>query len=337
MRRVITAFILAVLLTVNAEPAKLKARERIISVGYSPNMLQAQALIAQNMAEEGKDWFASYLPPGVTISWQGFSSASEVTESLTNGVTDFAYVEPCSVLSSHLTKDVGQNLVAVSAGVRGGVALLARAGADLYTPTSFRNKKIVVSHPGSTQDISLRHWLLGSGTPFGLAKIDSEIIAVPSFHFSSLLQKEAVDAAWAMEPWVSMMEIQANARLIYVPPPRCTLTSVLAAKREYLLDEKNTTERFIQAHNDLTQWIAEHREEAGRRIVTELTRQWWRSFPSEVVSRAWPRLVFEATVSPEDFEPYIQAMRMTGHLKKDHKFNDLVYRPRSMPAAGGSR
>ena len=296
--------------------------EKTVTIGYFLTLTHAQALIAQNMSATGQGWFEKYLPKNVHLAWQNFNAGPAAMNSLLGGVVDMTYAGPNPVVDAFIRSRGG--VVAVSGAVRGGAALVAPEGSLLATPADFKGKRIATPQMGNTQDVACRNWLIKGGLKVTPTGGEVDIIPVPYFNLLSLISKGAVDGAWVVEPWVSRLELETGARVIYSVPIKECLTSFLAARESFIRIEPEIAAALIEAHRDLTDWIIAHPEEAKKRLVDELTRQTRHQFPPEVVERAWPRLLFDTHLATAEFAGYLEAAREAGFLRASHDLTGLV-------------
>jgi NitT/TauT family transport system substrate-binding protein len=310
MRFFISALCLGLALT--AGPAFGQAKT--LRVGFFPNVTHAQALIAQNLAAEGRGWFETRLP-GVKITWHSFNAGPSAMESMFAKAIDLAYVGPNPVLNAYLRARGG---VAVVAGaVRGGAGLVVPADSSLSQPLDFKGKRIATPQLGNTQDIACRWWLSQAGLKVTMTGGEVKIIPVANPGILPLFVQGEIDAAWTVEPWVSRLEMEAGGKLVYSEPAETSLTTVLSASVEYKEREAELVRKFTEAHRELTEWIKQNPEEAQKRVADELTRQMKREFPLDLVQHAWPRLVFENEVTAGEFEFAFEAAREAGFTKNE--------------------
>jgi NitT/TauT family transport system substrate-binding protein len=299
--------------------------EKTLRVGFFPNLTHAHALIAQNLAAEGRGWFEARLP-GVAVSWHSFNAGPSAMEALFAKAVDLTYVGPNPVLNAFLRARGG---VAVLAGaVRGGAGLVVPAGSSLSRPADFKGKRIATPQLGNTQDIACRYWLTEAGLKVTMTGGDVSLIPVANPSILPLFVKGDVDAAWTVEPWVSRLEMEAGGRLVYEEPAATSLTTVLSVSAALAGAEPDLVRRFAGAHRELTGWIQKNPEEAQQRVAAELTRQMKREFPLALVRHAWPRLIFENAVTDGEFAFALKAAKEAGFVRSEAMSLDkLVARP----------
>ena len=304
----------AALLSVILFSAPAAGEEKTLRVGYFPNLTHAQALIAQNMAAEGRGWFEARLP-GVTITWHSFNAGPSAMEALSAQAIDLTYVGPNPVLNSYLRAQGGVNVLAGA--VRGGAGLVVPVESSRSKPADFKGKRIATPQTGNTQDIACRWWLSQAGLTVTLNGGEVSVVPVANQGILPLFVKRLVDAAWTVEPWISRLEMEAGGKLVYSEPAATSLTTVLAAGAGYLEREAGLVQKFTQAHRELTEWIKQNPKEAQKRVAEELTRQTKSEFPLDLVRHAWPRLIFENKVTDREFEFSFKAAKEAGFIKDE--------------------
>lgn len=297
------------------------AAEKTIRLGYFPNLTHAHALIAQNMAAEGRPWFESRLP-GVAIEWQPFNAGPSAMEAIFAKAVDFSYVGPSPVLNSYIRSKGGVRVI--SGAVRGGAGLVVPQGSSLAAPDDFRGKSIATPQLGNTQDIACRSWLTQAGLKVTMTGGDATIIPTANPAILPLFVRGEVDAAWTVEPWLSRLEMEAGAKLIFAEPAETSITTVLSVAEEYAEAEPELVAALAAAHRELTEWILQNPAEAQKRVADELSRQMRREFPIKLVEHAWPRLVFDNAISRENFDFSLRAARDAGFIQGEHDLAGLV-------------
>ena len=317
--------LLAVLLICLFISSPALGAKKSLRIGYFPNLTHAQALIAQNMAAEGRGWFESRLP-GVELSWHSFNAGPSAMEAVFANAVDLTYVGPNPVLNAYLRARGG--VAVVSGAVRGGAGLVVPADSSLAEPADFKGKRIATPQLGNTQDIACRYWLSQAGLKVTMTGGEVSLIPVPNPSILPLFVRGEVDAAWTVEPWVSRLEMEAGGRLVYAEPAETSLTTVLAVNVARAEADPELFRQFAEAHRELTEWIKQNPEEAQNRVAGELSRQMKRKFPLELVRQAWPRLVFENEIKAEEFAFALQAAQAAGFVKNgDMSLEKLVARP----------
>lgn len=304
--------------------ASFAAEERQIAVGYFPNITHAHALVAQNMAAEGKGWFEERIP-GLAIRWVSFNAGPSAMEALFAKAVDITYVGPGPVLNASIRS--GGGVVVLSGAVRGGAGLIVPKDSPLALPADFKGKRIATPQLGNTQDIACRHWLTQAGLRVTMTGGDATVVPASNPDILTLFALGEVDAAWTVEPWLSRLEMEVGGRVAYMEPTEESITTVLSAGRELIESDPGFIRAFAAAHRELTRWMIDNPEEAKKRVAAELTRQMRREFPAAVVERAWPRLLLSSDVTNGEFAASLQAAKDAGFIKGDPDIGGLVVAP----------
>lgn len=242
-------------------------------------------------------------------------------EALYAGAVDATFVGPSPVLNAFLRAG-GAGLRVVSGAVRGGARLVVPHGSDLKAPEDFRGKRIATPQLGNTQDIACRVWLLDAGLAVSLGGGDVRVAPTANPDQLPLFLSGRVDAVWTVEPWLSHLLMEGGGRLIYAEPAESCVVTVLAAGEKLL----GTPELVAlwKLHAAVNTWMAEHPDEAQRRVTEELFRITHGEFPLELVQSAWPRMLFRTDISNEDFTRSFDAAVRAGFLKDDGVSRDRL-------------
>ena len=81
--------------TAAQEPVKVR-------LGHFPNITHGQALVARQLARQGRGWFEERLGPGVQVEWFVYNAGPSAMEAILAGSIDATYVGPNPVLNAHI-------------------------------------------------------------------------------------------------------------------------------------------------------------------------------------------------------------------------------------------
>lgn len=321
--KLLKVFFLALTLILGS--ASFAQAERLVRIGFFPNITHAHALIAQNMLVDDKDWFEQRIP-GIKTEWFSFNAGPSAMESLFAKAIDFTYVGPNPALNAYI-RSKGDDVRVLSGAVRGGAALVAAPDKMYAAPADFRGAKVATPQLGNTQDIACRHWFKKAGLNVTMTGGDVLITPTPNASMLALLSRGDIDAAWTVEPWVSRLELEAGGRIVFSETAEESITTILAASKAILTEQPDLAIAMIAAHAELNQWILEHPEEARARVVAELSKQIRREFPAALAKNAWPRLIFEVGIDLADFELALEAAKDAGFISGNPDISGLVAHP----------
>ncbi|HEY5954258.1 MAG TPA: ABC transporter substrate-binding protein [Terrimicrobiaceae bacterium] len=300
--------------------ASVEALETL-RVGLFPNVTHAQALVAKNLSREGHGWFEQRL--GVGIEWFVFNAGPSAMEAIFARSIEFTYVGPSPAVNAYARAN-GRDVRIVAGAMRGGEALVVR-GDVIKKVEDFRDKTIATPQLGNTQDVECRAWLINNGIHVTLVGGDARVLPTANPDILLLFQQGKLDAAWTVEPWVSRLLAEAGGRIFL--EPESTVTTVLAGREEFLTANPDLARKFVAAHQELTQWIREHPDEAQRRVRDELSALTRKEIPLALIRQAWTRLRFDDTISAEPFQSFLDQARLVGFLRAKIDLANIVWNP----------
>ncbi len=291
----------------------------VLRVGHFPNITHAQALVSRAMAREGKGWFESRLGPDVTLEWYVYNSGSGAMEAILARSLDLTYVGMSPTLNAYARMS-GREIRVVAGACSGGAALLVQKDGPIHSDADFKGKTMGTPQLANTQDISARAWLQSVGHRVTLTGGDVMVIPSANPDLYSLFKKKELDAVWTVEPWVSRILQEAEAR-VYLEESsfwKSTggryATTLLVSSVKLLKEHQDVLSRFVAAHVALTDWINQHPQEAQVLVNKELIAQTTKGLKPDVPAYAWKRLEFTT-------DPILASVRTAAQQMKDLGFN----------------
>jgi NitT/TauT family transport system substrate-binding protein len=281
-------------------------------------------VIAHALSRQGKGWFEERLGPGVAIQWFTYNAGPSAMEAIFAGSLDVTYVGPSPAINAHLKSD-GAEIRVISGAANAGAALAIKADSTIKTAGDFRGKKIATPQLGNTQDISCRAWLKAQG--FTVTQTGGDVTVIPTSNPDQLglFQSGGVDAVWTVEPWVTRLEREANARVFF--EDKDTITTWLVSSAKFLQERKELASKIAAANIELTKWIQEHEAEAQELLIQELKAETRANFPPEAVAQAWKRIQFTTDVSRDLVNKSVQDGKEAGFLKGSTDTSRLIESP----------
>jgi sulfonate transport system substrate-binding protein len=321
MKIKLTAIIGILLLSAPFVPAQEKTTIRF---GHFPNITHAQGVIAHALSRQGKGWFEKRLGPNVEIQWFTYNAGPSAMEAIFAGSLDVTYVGPGPALNAYF-KSNGEEIRVLSGAANAGAALAVKADSPIKTPEDFRGKKIATPQLGNTQDISCRAWLKAHGFKITLTGGDVLVIPTANPDQLGLLQKGSVDAVWTVEPWVTRLERDANARVFL--EDKDTITTWLVSGVKFLRDRRDLAKKIADANVELTKWIQQNEAEAQKLLMEELKAETRADFSPDAVAQAWKRIQFTSEVSRDLIAKSVQDGKDAGFLKGSTDTSKLIEAP----------
>ncbi len=296
---------------------------KTIRMGSFPNVTHVQALVARNMSRTGEGWFERYLP-GYTIEWYTYNAGPTAMEAIFGRTVDLTYVGPSPALNAYAVS-AGREVRLLAGSVNGGAALLVAPGSGINKAADFKGRSIATPQLGNTQDVSCRAWLNKNQLKCTLEGAgDTRVAPTPNSMQLQLMKQGDIDACWTVEPWVTRLEMMANARVLVQEPD--VVTTVLAGRVAWLKNHPQEAALITQAHRELTQWISEHPQEAQERVTNELTELTQAPMDPELVRRAWSRLKITDSIDIAGLEQFVKDAQMTGLLDRVPPLDGMIYR-----------
>lgn len=294
----------------------------VVRIGHFPNVTHAHGLVAHALSRQGKGIFEKHLGAGFQVEWHVFQAGPSAMESVLTGALDACYVGPSPALNAyHRTQ--GAEVRVLAGATEGGSALVVRTAAGIERPEQLRGRRIATPQLGNTQDVACRHWLLGHGIRVTLTGGDAFVVPTGAADQLAFFQAGQLDAAWAVEPWVSRLELQGGGRIFY--EEKDAVTTVLVGRAAFVAERPDLTAALHAAHVELTAWIRANPAEAKALVRSELETLTRRPLPSELLDRCWPRLIFTDTVRIEAFQAFVDHARATGLTRTTTDLGQLLH------------
>lgn len=299
------------------------ASSAVIRLGHFPNVTHAHGLVAHALSRRGEGVFEKHLGKDVRVEWFVFNAGPSAMESLLAGSLDATYVGPNPALNAYL-RTSGQDVRVIAGATKGGAALVVRADAGITAAADLRGKKVATPQLGNTQDVSCRSWLRSMG--FAVSQTGGDVLVVPTANPDqlSLFQTGDLDAAWTVEPWVSRLEMEGGGKVLVSEPE--AVTTVFVSSVALLDSRPEVARRLLDAHRELTAWIAAHDEEARQLVKNELETLTGRPISMQLIEHSWPRLRFTDDVTVDEFDAFLRKAKAAGFVSGAPDLSRLVPR-----------
>jgi len=292
--------------------------------GHFPNITHAQGLIAHAFSRENKGWFEQRLGPNVEIQWFTYNAGPSAMEAIFAGSLDVTYVGTGPALNAHF-KSKGEEIRVISGAANGGAALVVKPDGPIKAAADFRGKKIATPQMGNTQDISCRAWLKAQG--FKVTQTGGDVLVVPTANPDqlSLFQSGGVDGVWTVEPWVTRLEKEANAKVMV--EDKDSITTWLVSGVKFLNEHRDLAKKIVAANDELTKWIKDHPEDAQKMLVAELKAETRTEVVADTVTRSLKRIELTTEVSPALLQKAVKDGQETGFIKGEANTAQLIQKP----------
>jgi NitT/TauT family transport system substrate-binding protein len=295
-----------------------------IRVGHFPNVTHVQALVARNFDRQGREWFGARLGPSLKVEWYTYNAGPSAMEAIFANTLDLTYVGPNPAINAY-ARSRGEEIRIVAGAVNGGSALVVQPDSGLGNPADFRGKRVATPQFGNTQDVAARAWLASGGLRITQTGGDAQVLPTANPDQLGLFQRKQVDAVWTVEPWVSRLELEAGGKVLV--EEKDAVTTVLAARANFLAARRDLVRRFVAVHRELTEWIKENPDEAQRMIRDELRAQTRAEVSAELVARAWQRMTLTNETSLAAFQSMLSGAQRAGFLRTAPDLTRLIETP----------
>ena len=291
----------------------------VVRIGHFPNVTHAQGVIAHR-----NGWFEKRLGPDVKIQWFVYNAGPSAMEAIFANSIDLTYVGPSPALNAY-SKSRKDEVRILAGAANGGAALVVQPDGRIKVPGDFRGKKVATPQLGNTQDVECRAWLTQQG--FTVTQLGGDVLVLPTANPDqlNLFKDQKVDAVWTVEPWVSRLEREANARVFV--DQRETVTTVLVASTKFLREHRDLAKKIVAAHAELTEWIQKNPAEAQNILREELTAETTRPIPAELIAQAWQRLDFTTQIAEPALNKFVKDAQAAGFMRGAPDLDRLIERP----------
>jgi NitT/TauT family transport system substrate-binding protein len=326
-RRAFTALILGGAATFLAGCTKSdsgKPGEKVLRIGFFPNITHAQALVGFHETETkgAEGWFEKRT--GAKIEWYPFNAGPSAIEALLAGTIDATYVGPNPPLNGYI-RTKGADIRVLTGSARGGVALVVQKDSGLKAQADFRGKKIATPQLGNTQDVAARAWLKAGGLNVTLTGGDADVVPTPNPDQLSLFQRKELDAVWTVEPWVSRLELEAGGERLLAQDD--TFITLIATSKNALAAKGDLLKKLVAAHEELTAKVTNEPEFAKPAVNAALEKATSRGIPQKLLDHAWPRLKFTTALDRKDFEAAMRDAKAAELLPEEADLTNFFVKP----------
>jgi len=268
--------------------APLVCSQTVIRVGAFPNITHPQAMVGK-----ANGWFEKAIGSGTKVEWKSFNAGPSAIEALFAGAIDMTYVGPNPTINGYVRSN-GEAVRVIAGATSGGAALVVRSDSGIQKPEDFHGKKVASPQMGNTQDVALRSWLKSHGLKTADKGGDVQVIPIANPDQLALFLKKELDAAWAPEPWASRLVHEANGRIFLdersLWPHGQFVTANLIVSTKFLREHPELVKRWLLAHVELTDWIAQHPAEAEQLLNQQIQHETGKALSPQVLDDAYARL-----------------------------------------------
>lgn len=293
-------------------PAQARGKE-ILRVGHFPNVTHAQGMVAHQLSRQGKGWFEERLGKDVEIQWMVFNAGPSAMEAMFAGGVDITYVGPNPALNA-FAKTRGRDIRILAGSADGAAALAYNPELKIEKPSDFKGKNIGTPQLGNTQDVACRAWLIKNGIKVSISGGDAHVIPVSNPEQLPLFKTGKLDAVWTVEPWVSRLERDGNAKIFL--EQKDAVTTVLVTNMRNIKKRPEIVKKFLEAHKELTDWINKNPEAAQELVHKEMEDLTGGKCDKATIVDSWKRLILTNEINREGLQEFMNYAYECGFVKR---------------------
>lgn len=286
MKRFFPFFLIVLLCAAPAEAAPKKVR-----IGLVPELAQATVLLMR-----ADDRLQKTLGEDVKVEWRTFDADPAAVEAMLDGGLDIALAGPAPIVRAFV-RPGAEPVRVLSGAASGGAALVVRRDVRVADLPDLQGKKIAVPQAGGSQDAALRSWLAASGLRTKEDAGDIQIVQVPGQKLDTAFAKKELDAAWAAEPWVSLLI--ANGASVFLDESDLWAqgeyaTALVVVRKKFLDEDPDTVGKFLETHLEMMGFLADNPEASETAVMAQIAKTSGARPPRAVFDAALKRVRFTA-------------------------------------------
>jgi NitT/TauT family transport system substrate-binding protein len=294
----------------------------VLRVGVMANLTHAPLL-----AGLGSGRVARALAP-VRIESRVFRAGPRVTEALLGDAIDVGTTGPVPAVVHHARHaSSGKGGLRVLTGCSsGGASLIVTRRSRIAGPADLHGKRLAVTQIGTTQDITLRSYLLEHGLRDSTAGGDVNVIAVAGATILAQMASGGLDGAWLPEPWATRVARELDAvRLIDerdLWEGRRFATAVLVSRAARAEDAR--VRRLVAALEDEIARALRDPASSRAEAYGELTRRVGNAGKRADFDAAWAFIDFTSDPLPASIELFAKRAAALGFVPPGATISGLL-------------
>ena len=222
-----------------------------------------------------------------------FDSGPQVIESIFSGSIDIAYVGPGPIINGFLKSD-GKDIKILSGAASGGASFIIQPNSGLESIENFDGKRIASPQISNSQDVSLRHYL----ELHGLKSVEKGgtvfVLNISNPDIYTLFAKGDIDGAWVPEPWATMLVQELDGIRLFneekLWPNEEFASVLLIARTEYLENNPETVQKWIESHEKTVTWINSNPNKSKSLFSNFLIDYMGKSLPTEIIDESFSNI-----------------------------------------------
>lgn len=283
-----------------------------IHVGYFNNVTHPQALLmkSEKLLEDSLD-------EGTTVKWTAFNAGPAEQEALFSGNIDIGYIGPVPAITAN-SKSLG-DVVILSGATKGGAVLVKRNGTDINSVKDLANKNVAIPQIGNTQHLCLLDLLEQNGLKPTTEGGNVTISAVANADVANTMERGDIDAALVPEPWGATL-LSQGAELV-LDYDEVFLegkydVAVVVVRKEFLENNPELVEKFLEAHNLATERINNDTDASLEIINKELDEATGKSLSESIIKEAFSRIGVSTEINKDSISKFAKISQNQEFIKE---------------------
>ena len=283
-----------------------------IRVAYFPNIGHAVPIVG---IENGI--FSDGFGNETRIETRLFDSGPQVIEALFAKSLDVAYVGPGPAINGFLQSQ--KNDVKILAGAAsGGASFIVHPDSSISSAADLSGKRIAAPPIGNTQDVSVRNYLVENNLKPAEQGGSVFIINVSNPDIYTLFVKGEIDAAWISEPWATILVNELGGTRLFheedLWPEKSFASVLLVVRPEYLEQNPDVVEQWLESHSATVNWINSNPEETSIIFNKFLDEHYGQSIPEEIVRESLSHLQITDDSNEKSIHIFAERADSLGYL-----------------------
>ena len=198
-------------------------------------------------------------------------------------------------------------------------AVITAANSSIKEPKDLEGKRIATAALGSIGPVSINNWLKDKGINYE----SIQWVQMPFQDMGAALERNQIDAAWVVEPFVTIYTKQGGHRVIFDPftgPNAGMPIAGYVSSEQFVKENPDVIEAFLKGVQEAGQ-LAKENPNLIREVLPTYT-----SLSKELINEISLQ-VYPTEVDVSQIERVAEAMRNTGALGADFDINSILYKP----------
>lgn len=290
------------------------AKETDLNTADSVRILGASNYIPLIIGDQ-KGFFQEAFGEDVEVTYVQADSGSMIMETMTAGEIDLAALGDMPVIQAKVN---GLDVKVISSFFTSttGYQLVAAKDSGIHSIADLKGKKVAVMSGSTTHKLLLKYLEAED-----LTEDDLDIVFLKSKDQLAAFVAGNVDAAVTLEPTSTTIEQETGAYEVVNAEGYDTVTTVVVGRQEFMEQNPEYVEKFLQALIEATEWVEDNQEEALQ-IAADYTGDTYSNMEIYYQTRTFAYSLNDDV--QESLEDTIDYLYQQGTIKEKPSLEELV-------------